>query len=72
VNKLLEFLSVNWLAVLVAAVAQMIVGFIWFSPALFGKTWMVLHGIDPNSSEQVQQMRKHQGKIFPLMFIMTW
>ena len=32
--------SVNYLAVLVAAVASMALGFAWYSQALFGKAWM--------------------------------
>jgi hypothetical protein len=31
--------AVNYIAVLVAAVAAMVVGYVWYGP-LFGKTWM--------------------------------
>ena len=31
--------SLNWLAILVAAVASMVLGFIWYSPLLFAKAW---------------------------------
>ncbi len=31
---------VNLLAVIVAAVSTMVVGFIWYSPILFAKPWM--------------------------------
>lgn len=41
--------SVNYLAVLVAAVAAMVVGGAWYSPLLFGKQWMKLRGLDPAS-----------------------
>ncbi len=33
-------LVVNWLAVVVATIVAMIIGFVWFSPALFGNAWM--------------------------------
>src|SRR3989337_3239270 len=36
--------SVNYLAVVVAAVASMIIGAIWYSPRVFGKMWMRLTG----------------------------
>lgn len=36
----MQFGSVNVLAVVASAVAAMVVGFIWFSPALFEKTWL--------------------------------
>ena len=35
--------DVNWLAVVVAAIAPMIIGFLWYGP-LFGKYWMGLIG----------------------------
>lgn len=37
------FGSINYLAVIVAALSSFIVGWIWYGP-LFGKTWMRLHG----------------------------
>jgi len=36
--------NVNYLAVLVAAVAGMAVGALWYSPVLFGKAWAKLSG----------------------------
>lgn len=32
--------SINYWAVLVAAIAQMIIGFVYYSPAVLGKQWM--------------------------------
>jgi len=37
--------SVNWIAVLAAAVVNMVVGFLWYSKALFGKKWIQAAGI---------------------------
>lgn len=37
------FDQVNWLAVLAAAVASFVIGFLWYGP-LFGKRWMALLG----------------------------
>ncbi|MBI4134573.1 MAG: DUF1761 domain-containing protein [Candidatus Sungbacteria bacterium] len=36
--------SINYLAVLAAAVAGMVVGFLWYGP-IFGKLWMRLSGM---------------------------
>ncbi len=38
---------INWLAVVVATVASMIVGFIWFHPKVFGTAWMKEIGKKP-------------------------
>lgn len=47
---------VNYLTVLVATIAAMVVGGAWYSPLLFGKQWMKLRGMDPASIN---------GMIFP-------
>ena len=48
------FLSVpvNYLAVLVATIAAMIVGAIWYSPSVFGTAWMKLSGITPDPTKK--------------------
>src|SRR5256886_6786262 len=38
---------VNYLAVLVAAFAVFVLGWLWYSPLLFYKPWMRLRGMDP-------------------------
>jgi Protein of unknown function (DUF1761) len=38
---------VNTWAVLVAAVAVFVLGWLWYSPLLFFKPWMRLRGLDP-------------------------
>ena len=39
--------SVNLLAVLIAAVINMAIGALWYSPALFAKAWLVAQGKTP-------------------------
>ena len=36
--------DINYLAVLVAAVVNMVLGAIWYAPPVFGRTWMALVG----------------------------
>jgi hypothetical protein len=48
-------LPVNLLAVLVAAVAYFIVGFLFHGP-LFGKTWMRLANVVPTGNEKFSDM----------------
>src|SRR2546430_15199076 len=38
---------VNYLAILAAAVAVFVLGWLWYSPLLFYKPWMRLRGMDP-------------------------
>jgi Protein of unknown function (DUF1761) len=41
---------VNYLAVLVAAIAVFVLGWLWYSPLLFFKPWMRLRGLDPDAA----------------------
>ncbi len=43
--------EVNWLAVLIATVASMVVGSIWYGPA-FGKVWMKLAKVSEKDVEK--------------------
>lgn len=45
--------DVNLVAVLVAAIATMIVGSIWYGP-LFGKTWMRLSGMTKDDQKKMK------------------
>jgi len=56
--------TVNYWAVIVAAVAQMIVGFIWYAPALFGDIWMKLSGLS-----QADMKDANMPRIFGLSFV---
>jgi len=38
---------VNYIAVLVAAIAVFVLGWLWYSPLLFYKPWMRARGMDP-------------------------
>ena len=53
--------QVNYLAVLVAALATIFIGALWYSPLLFHKIWVKAHGY---SEENVEQMRKTAGRAF--------
>ncbi len=33
-------MEVNWLALVVAAISTMVVGFVWYNPKVFGNVWM--------------------------------
>lgn len=46
----MEAHGINYLAVVVAAIAYMALGALWYSPALFGRAWMRLIG---KSKEQI-------------------
>ena len=65
----MEFMGVNLWSVLVAAVATMIVGFLWYSPLLFAKPWTLAMGYDLNDKTKMEEMRKGAGKLYGITFI---
>ena len=46
--------SINYLAVLVAGIANMIIGGLWYSPLLFGKIWVKLMNFVKNKMEEAK------------------
>ena len=48
--------SVNYLAVLVAAIANMVIGAVWFMPAVFGRRWMRYTGLTSETIENTPHM----------------
>lgn len=57
--------DVNLVAVLGAAVVSMIVGYLWYSPMLFGKQWMKLMGL---TDAKMEAAKKEMGKMYALSF----
>ena len=60
--------EVNYLAVLIAAIAAMVVGFLWYSPMLFGKQWMKLKGY---TAESMKKEQKEMGKWYAVSFVLA-
>jgi len=53
----------NWLAILVAAISTMVVGFLWYSPLLFAKAWMREMGYESErqSSDGGNEKKRRPG-----------
>lgn len=66
VRRMIE--SVNLLALLVAALASMGIGFLWYSPFLLGKPWMKLMGY---SESDLKAAQKEMGTGYLLSLIAT-
>lgn len=45
--------GVNWLAVIVGAVAAFLLGWLWYSPMLFGKKWAGDHKIEMGTANDM-------------------
>lgn len=60
--------QVNYLAVLLAAVASMVLGFLWYSPMLLGKAWMKERGL---TAETIKKEQQGMGMLYGLSFVVA-
>ncbi len=71
--------DINYLAVLLAAVASMVIGSLWYGP-LFGKVFMKAMGMEGMTPEQKQSMQKamiwnYVGQLVAslvMFFVLAW
>ncbi|MDP8905830.1 MAG: DUF1761 domain-containing protein [Chloroflexota bacterium] len=42
----LDFANVDWLAVIIATVAGLVIGFVWYAPPVFGRRWAKAAGVE--------------------------
>ena len=57
--------EINYLAVLVASIAQFVIGAIWYMP-IFGNLWGKIHGFEKLEKAVQQEMQK---KMMPMLVI---
>lgn len=63
----MDISTLNWPAIIVAALANFLVGGLWYSPLLFGKLWMKENNF---TEEEVQ--KGNMPKIFGLTFVFSF
>lgn len=59
---------VNYLAVIIAGVVSMVIGFIWYSPFVLGKPWMKEKGY---SAEALKKEQKKMGPFYGVSFLLS-
>ncbi len=57
--------EVNYVAILISAVAAMMVGYAWYGP-LFGKQWMALNGWTKESMAAMSSKNPNMGKLYAI------
>ncbi len=67
----MSYADVNFAAILAAGIASMVLGFVWYSPMLFGNAFMKSMGWDPNDTKRMGEMKKGMGATYMMMFFGT-
>lgn len=60
------FASLNWIAVIIAALSTFMIGGAWYSPLMFSKKWMKEAKISEDD------LKEGQAKVFGLSFIFSF
>ncbi len=63
----MDISTLNWWSVLVAALSNFFVGGLWYSPLLFGKSWM-----KENNFKKEELEKSSMAKIFGLTFLFSF
>ncbi|HET7098691.1 MAG TPA: DUF1761 domain-containing protein [Patescibacteria group bacterium] len=64
-------LNTNWVTILASAVATMVLGFLWYSPILFGKEWMELIGLNKEDMEKAKKSMPKTYLVSALTSVIT-
>lgn len=60
----------DYVAILIASVAQFIIGAVWYMP-IFGNTWGKIHGVDALGPESQKVMQRKMLPLLLVQFIVT-
>lgn len=63
---MLSFFATNWLGIVLATVAAMVIGSLWYSKLLFGNQWQKLVGLKDSD------MKKGMAKGMIIMLVMAF
>lgn len=64
-------MSLNFTLILLAVVAQFILGALWYSPLMFGKWWMEIMEMTKVSKAEIEKMQKEMTPFYAVQFLIT-
>jgi len=67
-NISMFYADINYATVIIASLASMVIGFLWYSPLLFAKPWMKYAKLD---AKKLKMSQKQMGKTYGMSFIAT-
>ena len=62
---------INWWILVGVSVLVFVIGALWYSPLIFGNTWMKIMGMDKHTKEELKKMEKEMTKFYILQFFLT-
>ncbi len=63
--------EVNYTLIVLATIAQFILGALWYSPLMFGKWWMQIMEAAHLTSDELKKLQKDMRPFYGLQFLLT-
>lgn len=64
-------MQINFTLIIVATIMQFVLGAFWYSPVLFGNTWMKIMGVEKYTKEEISKMQKEIIPFYLLQILLT-
>lgn len=64
---MLPVITINWVSVVIAAIAAIVIGSIWYSPKVFGSAWMKEMKIDPKKMGKADKKKGMWGGMLVML-----
>ena len=64
-------MEIPYTLIVLATIAQFILGTLWYSPLLFGKWWMEINDCTHLSKEEMRKMQKEMTPFYGLQFFLA-
>lgn len=64
-------MDINYVAVLIATIADFVIGAIWYMP-IFGNLWGKIHGFDKLSKKEQEEARKGMAPLLAVQMVITF
>ena len=64
-------MEINYILIGVAVIVQFVLGAVWYSPLMFGKLWMQIHGMSHMSKQELEDMQKSMAPFYGLQLLLT-
>lgn len=66
-------MDTNYISIVLVALGAFVFGGLWYSPLMFGKTWMnIMGGCDKYTEEEMKKIQKEMGKFYILQAFLTF
>ena len=64
-------MQIDYMLIVVASLAQFVLGAVWYSPLMFGKWWMEIMEVTHVPQEELKRIQKQMAPFYALQLVLT-